>query len=204
MKWDFWKPCRNLRWLNELRFSIERLFEQSATQNIYLLCYWPTVHKSILKVCPAFQVLSSHMISEANALAALLDEHWVKIVWRGKIQLQSMSNALMCIYKRFSAKNSGISCLALIFYLSNPRTTIMRMILHAKNRFKVARYDQLYTVFFQTHGLVVKANNSQTGDMASTPESWWYCNTFCPWTFCMALSQTVHCNASCCSLSNSL
>ena len=43
-----------------------------------------------------------------------------------------MSNAIIPIYKRFVGENSGISCLALIVYLSNLRKTI----LHSKNRFK--------------------------------------------------------------------
>ena len=38
----------------------------------------------------------------------------------------------------FALKNSGVSCLALIFSLSNPRMTI----LHAKKQFQVARYDE--------------------------------------------------------------
>ena len=49
-----------------------------------------------------------------------------------------MSKAIRCINQKFVFKNSGISCLALIFNLSNPRTTI----LFEKNRFKVARYDE--------------------------------------------------------------
>ena len=66
-------------------------------------------------------------------------------------QLQSMSNAITCIDKRFVVKNTVISCLASRFdllaaycpdysclYSSNPRMKI----LHAKNRFKVARYDE--------------------------------------------------------------
>ena len=40
-------------------------------------------------------------------------------------QLQSMSNAIRCIDQRFAFKNSRISCLALIFNLKNPSTTVM-------------------------------------------------------------------------------
>ena len=36
---------------------------------------------------------------------------------------QSMLNAIRCIDQRFTFKNSGILCLALIFNLSNPRMT---------------------------------------------------------------------------------
>ena len=53
-----------------------------------------------------------------------------------------MSNAIRCVNKRFAFKSSCIQCLALIFNLSNPRTTI----LHAKKQFQVARNDDSCTV----------------------------------------------------------
>ena len=40
-------------------------------------------------------------------------------------QLQSMLNVIRCIDQRFAFKNSRISCLALIFNLNNPRTTVL-------------------------------------------------------------------------------
>ena len=40
-------------------------------------------------------------------------------------QLKSMSNAIGCINQWFVFKNSRISCLALIYNLNNPRTTIL-------------------------------------------------------------------------------
>ena len=40
-------------------------------------------------------------------------------------QLQSMSNAIKCIDQRFAFKNFAISCLALIFNLKNPSTTVL-------------------------------------------------------------------------------
>ena len=58
-------------------------------------------------------------------------------------QCQSMSNAIRCINQRVAFKNYGISCLALIFNLSNPRTTI----LHAKKQIQVARNNKSCTVF---------------------------------------------------------
>ena len=49
MKCDVWKPCINDQpWPDELRFSIWRFFEQFAFVNNHLLCYWPTLHNSIL------------------------------------------------------------------------------------------------------------------------------------------------------------
>ena len=53
-----------------------RFFYQSAFVNIHLLCYWPTIHSSISKICPNFQVISLHFF-EVNEL---LDEHLAKIV----------------------------------------------------------------------------------------------------------------------------
>ena len=55
-----------------------------------------------------------------------------------------MSNAIKCIDQRFAFKNSGISCLALIFNLSNLRTTI----LHSKKQLPVAKQVKLYAVLF--------------------------------------------------------
>ena len=47
-----------------------------------------------------------------------------------------MSNVIRCINQRVVFKNSGISCLALIFNLSNWRTTI----LHAKKWLQVVKH----------------------------------------------------------------
>ena len=92
--------------------------------------------------------------------------------------LQSLSNAITCIDQRFADKDSGISCLALIFNLSNPNRTM----LHAKNQFKVVIPCESYTVFFTktiwTHGLVVKANWCESDDMGSIPAE--YRNSLLP------------------------
>ena len=47
-------------------------FLRSSFVNIHLLCYWPTIHNSISKICPKFQVISSHFFK----VDELLDEHW--------------------------------------------------------------------------------------------------------------------------------
>ena len=39
---------------------------------MHLLCYWPTIHNSISKICPKFQVISSHFFE----VDKLLDENW--------------------------------------------------------------------------------------------------------------------------------
>ena len=47
-----------------------------------------------------------------------------------------MSNAIRCIDQKFVFNHSGIACLALIFNLSYPRSTI----LHAKKLMQVAKH----------------------------------------------------------------
>ena len=44
--------------------------------NIHLLYYWPIIDNSISKLCPEFQVISSHVFE----VDELLDEHWAKIL----------------------------------------------------------------------------------------------------------------------------
>ena len=69
--------------------------------------------------------------------------------------------------KRYAIRNSGISCLAVIFNLN--RMTIQ----HTENWFKVAQYDESYIFFpnrlIQTHGIVVKENCSELGNTCSIP-----------------------------------
>ena len=54
-------------------------------------------------------------------------------------QLQSMSNVIKCIDQRFAFENSGIACLALIFNLSYPRSTILQ----AKKQLQVVKHFKL-------------------------------------------------------------
>ena len=78
MKCDVWKPCSDQRWQDdsELRVSIWRFFEQFSFVNNRLLCYWPTIHNSISKICPTFQVISTHFFE----VDEVLNEHSAKIV----------------------------------------------------------------------------------------------------------------------------
>ena len=116
MKCDVWKPCGDQRWQDELQFSIWRFFEQIVFVNNHLLCYWPTIHNSISKICPKFQNPSSHFFE----VDELFDEQWAKIVQSENISTQIYVACIRCINQRFAFKNSGILCLALIFNLSNP------------------------------------------------------------------------------------
>ena len=138
--------CIDSIWLAKLRFSILRLFEQSAFANNNLLRSWPTVHSSILKICADFQ-----MRSFLRSMSCTINNK--QILCEVKIfQLQSLLNTKAWTNKRVEVKNSGISCR--IFNLSNPRTTI----LHAQN--KVARCNESYTIFFErsirNHGSVLR------------------------------------------------
>ena len=121
MKCNVWKPCSDQRWQMELQFWILRFFELSDLVNNHLLFYWPTVHLSISMICPKFQVISSYFFE----VDELLDEHWAKIVRSENISTPSMSNAIRRIDQRFAFKNSRITCLALIFNLKNPSTTVL-------------------------------------------------------------------------------
>ena len=87
------------------------------------MCYWPTIYNLISKICPKFQILSSHFFW----VNELLNEHWANI-----FQLQSMSSVMRCINQRFAFNSSRILCLALIFNLNDPKTT-------------VAKYGEWYT-----------------------------------------------------------
>ena len=75
MKCYVWKPCSDQRWQDKLQFSISRFFELSDLVNNHLLCYWPTNHNLISKICPEFQVISSHFFK----VNKLLDKHWQKL-----------------------------------------------------------------------------------------------------------------------------
>ena len=131
---------------NELMFeshavtSVDRAsLNQSAFANNHLLCYWLTIHNSISKISPKFQVISFDFVEVKERL----DEHWAKIVQSENISLpiyhyvESLWNMTRCNYQSFASKNCGvipgISCLALIFNLSYQRT----IILQAKKRFQV-------------------------------------------------------------------
>ena len=44
-------------------FWFEVFLGQSASQKSHPLCYWPTIHNLIRKICPEFQVLNSNFWS---------------------------------------------------------------------------------------------------------------------------------------------
>ena len=149
MKCDVWKfkLFSDQRRQDELRFSIWRFFEQSAFVTNHLLCYWPTTHNSISKVCPTFQVLSSHFfeINELLSCCSMSIEQKLCDVKIFPSQLQFISNAIRSIDQRFVFKNSRISCLALIFNLNNQRTTV----LYAKKSFAGGETRRVMYRFFQ-------------------------------------------------------
>ena len=83
-------------------------------------------------------------------------------------QLQSMSNLIRCIVQRFAFKNSRISCLALIFNLNNPRTTVLL----AKKSVTGCEIRRVIYCFFR----VTDTNpwlSSEFGDFGSIPDECW-------------------------------
>ena len=116
-KCDVWKPCSDQRWQDKLQFSIWRFFELSDLVNNHLLCYWPTIHNSISKICPKFQVPSSHFFE----VDELRDEYWEKNVQSENISTPIYVECYKMYRSKFAFKNSGISCLALIFNLESQK-----------------------------------------------------------------------------------
>ena len=149
-----------------------RFFQQSAFVNIPhdLLCYWPTIHNLILKICPNYQVISSHFFE----VVELLDVHWAK--WKlckvEIIQFQSMLNAIRCTNHRFAFKNSRILWMALIFNLKNNLSLTVPV--HAKKSVAGGEIWLVIYRFFQhliqMYGLLVKVSSSEYGDLGSIPD----------------------------------
>ena len=149
--------------------SIDRTsFNQSAFANNHLLCYWLTIHNSISKISPKFQVISFDFVEVKERL----DEHWAKIVQSENISLpiyhyvESLWNMTRCNYQSFASKNCGvipgISCLALIFNLSNQRT----IILQAKKRFQVEIKTGQFPVSRETWVLFQKGSECPCSPLA--------------------------------------
>ena len=109
------------------------------------------------------------------------------------LQLQSMSNAMRCIDQRFAFKNSVISFLALIFNLSNLRTTILLW----KKRFPVAKHVKLYTIFFcsltRICALLIKVSWSESGGSSSIPAGCW--NPLQPSAILLGTEPALHWHA---------
>ena len=104
-------------------------------------------------------------------------------------QLQSMSNAIRCIGQRF--KDSGITCLALIFNLKNPSMTV----LYAKKSVAGGKIRRVMYCFFRA----IDTNQWLSGYGVSQRVRWhgvdsWFVRkgSAAPWPFCVALSPSVH------------
>ena len=204
MKCDVWKPCSDQRWQDELRFLIWRFFEQSAFVNIYLLCYWPTVHNLISKSCPKIQVINSHFFK----VNELLNEHWENIVQSENIstpiyvECDKIYRSKVCV-QEFLYIVSGLD---IQFEKSEYDSPVCQ-----KNRLQVAKYDESYTVFFETliriNGSVVKTGCSESDWVGRSrfDSSWVLKRSAAPGPFCV-LSPSVHWHALflyCCALYNS-
>ena len=70
------KVCSQIGRKWNVMFESQVVTSVTTFVNIHLLCYWPTIHYSISKICPKFQIISSHFFEVDD----LLDEYWAKIV----------------------------------------------------------------------------------------------------------------------------
>ena len=157
------------------------------SENNHPLCYWATINNLIV-LNFKFSVLTflKSMICLMSIEQKMCEEK--------KIQPQSMSNVIMCVDQRLrlAVKNSGVSCMASIFYLSNLKIkfSMHKISLSLQD---MPRCNDSYSSFLGrliwTCGLVVKwvavchtrLVQFQLG--AKTLSS--------PWPFCVALSQSV-------------
>ena len=111
MKCNVWTQCRNLHWWGKLQFSDKRylgnLLLKTIIQSVtdQSLISWTL--RSVLNF--EFSILN-FLWSMSCSMSIQQNLCQVKI-----FQLQSMSNAIIFIDRRFAVKNSVISCLALIF-----------------------------------------------------------------------------------------
>ena len=96
-----------------------------------------------------------------------IEQNWCKVTI---FQSESMSNVIRCINKRFVFKNSVILCLALIFNLSNPRTTILHAVPSCEIQWVMYSFSwrELWT-----NGSVLKARCCECGVMSSIPAECW-------------------------------
>ena len=138
----FWKPCRDQGW--------QRFFLAIC----YLSVLLTTTHNSILKICPKYQVLSSHF-SEVNEL---LNVHWAKIVLSENIstpinvQCKNIYQEMVCC-QEFWYVVSGLDIQLEQFKNNNP------VGIKWVQSCKVLQVINLFlTRLIQTYSLVVKAS----------------------------------------------
>ena len=184
------------RWQDKLLFSIWRFFEQSSFVNIRLLCYWPTIHNSISKICPKFQVISSHFFE----VDELLDEHWAKIVQSENIstpiyvECDKMYQWKVCGRDFVSgldiqleqSKNNSPVCKKIGCRWQNTTKNILFF-------FRAMDMNLWLSVYGESQRVVQLGFNS-----------WWVLKrSATPRPFCVALSPSVHWHVRyCCALYN--
>ena len=78
----------------------QRVFEQSATENTHILCYWQTIHNSISKICPVFKFSALTFLRSMSCSMSIE----LKLCKERNFQLQSMSHAISSIDKLFVAR----------------------------------------------------------------------------------------------------
>ena len=162
---DYWT---DQRWQDELLFLIWRFFEQFAFVKDHLLCYWSTIHNSISKICPKFQVLRSHFFEVGKPLRCPAWWAMCKNCAKWKystpiyVECDKIYRRKVCV-QEFLYFVPGLDIQPEQSKTDNP----------ARNN-AVAGCETLrllLTVLFsrltQTHGLEVKVSRSESGDSGS-------------------------------------
>ena len=113
------------------------------------------------------QLIQWELSSSSKKWVFVRSEHGVAQIVRSELSTPIYVECCKMYRSNLAFKNSGISCLALIFNLNNQTT-----ILQAKKLFQVARNDEASTFFFRqsnmniwlrNNGLVGKASRSESG-----------------------------------------
>ena len=147
------------------------------------LMYWPTSNNLLSKICPEFQVFSSH-ISE---LGDLLDENRAKNVRTQNISIPIYGECYNMCWSRFCFQEFLCILSDLDIRLCSRRISSSWRVL------------TIHIPFFKgticSHGLVVNTSFSDFGDMGSNPAQCW--NSRPPVRpFCVALTLSVDWHAS--------
>ena len=173
MKCYVWKSCCHIKVTSTDRKNFDFLFEdffgQSAFVNNHLLCYWPTIHNLISKICPEFQVISSHFFE----VDELLDEHWVKIVQSEKIstpiyvECDKMYRSKVCV-QEFSYFVSGLD---IQLEQSKNNSPVHKRI--SCRCWNTTSHIQLFKQLILIYGLVIKLSHRELGYMVLIPALCW-------------------------------
>ena len=153
----------------------QRVFEQSATENTHILCYWQTIHNSISKICPVFKFSALTFLRSMSCSMSIE----LKLCKERNFQLQSMSHAISSIDKRFVA---GI--LVYRVWPWYPTWAILEQRSCTQKTGPRLRKIMSHIPYFsarsmRTDGVVGSASHSESGDVGSISVGYWPWSILC-------------------------